>query len=159
MANYKDLKGKKFGKLEPIEIVGKYNRKMVWRCKCDCGNFTNVTVDRLSNGMTKSCGCLRDKTGKNVQKHNKENLVKDGVFTPLLKSKVRSDNKTGHKGITIIKRKNKVRYKAGIGIKGKQIHLGYFDKLEDAVKARKKAEEKYHKPYLVDDKRIKKKEL
>src|SRR5699024_12114906 len=89
MAKYKDLKGKKIGKLEPIEIVGKYNRKMVWRCKCDCGNFTNVTVDRLSNGMTKSCGCLRDKTGKNVQKHNKENLVKDGVFTPLLKSKVR----------------------------------------------------------------------
>lgn len=159
MANYKDLKGKKFGDLEPIEIVGKYNRKMVWRCKCDCGNFTNVTVDRLSNGMTKSCGCLRDKTGKNVQKHNKENLVKDGVFTPLLKSKVRSDNKTGYKGVTIIRNKSKTRYKAGIAIKGKQIHLGYFDKLEDAVKAREKAEEKYHKPYLVDDKRIKKKEL
>lgn len=148
MANIKDLRGKRFGKLQPIEIVGKYNRKMIWKCKCDCGNFTNVTVDRLINGMTKSCGCLRGKAGENVQEHNKKHLIKDGVFTPLLKSKVRSDNKTGHKGITIIKRKNKVRYKAGIGIKGKQIHLGYFDELEDAIKARKQAEKKYHKPFL-----------
>lgn len=30
-----------------------------WRCKCDCGNETDVTSTRIKRGITKSCGCLR----------------------------------------------------------------------------------------------------
>jgi hypothetical protein len=30
-----------------------------WECLCDCGLFVIVKVDNLSNGHTKSCGCLK----------------------------------------------------------------------------------------------------
>ena len=40
------------------------------------------------------------------------------------------------------------KFRTYIEIKGKRMELGLFDNLKDAVKARKEAEEKYHKPYI-----------
>lgn len=52
------------------------------------------------------------------------------------------NNRTGRKGITLfIKRKKK--YMARIMHNGKNIYLGYFMNLEDAIKARKEGELKY----------------
>ena len=48
--------------------------------------------------------------------------------------KLSSKNTSNHKGVLFFKRTNK--WKAGIMFKGKQYHLGYFDKIEDAVNAR-----------------------
>ena len=54
-----DLTGKRFGKLTVIEKTkSKYN-KVTWKCKCDCGNITEVISDALKSGNTKSCGCLQ----------------------------------------------------------------------------------------------------
>lgn len=55
----KDLTGQKFGKLSAIRPTDKRSGGgIVWECQCDCGNITFVTVNRLSNNRTKSCGCL-----------------------------------------------------------------------------------------------------
>lgn len=43
------------------------------------------------------------------------------------------------------------KWKAAIGYKRKQIHLGYFDNFEDAVRVRKEAEEKYFGEYSFDN--------
>lgn len=59
MGKFKDLTGMKFNKLLVIEQAGhdKYN-KILWRCKCDCGNEVvthgraladNLTIDRIDN--------------------------------------------------------------------------------------------------------------
>lgn len=53
----------------------------------------------------------------------------------------RRDNTSGHRGISWCRRKSK--WWARIQHNGKRIHLGYFDKLEDAIAARKEAEKKY----------------
>ena len=54
--------------------------------------------------------------------------------------KISIKNTSGYKGITFHKKMNK--WKTEICIDGKKQHLGYFEKLEDAVKTRvKKAEE------------------
>ena len=51
--------GKRFGRLEVIEVVGKDNyRKNIYRCLCDCGNYTNAVSTKLTAGKKKSCGCL-----------------------------------------------------------------------------------------------------
>ena len=54
-----DLTNQKFGlltALEPTEKrVGSY---VVWKCLCDCGNYTEVPSGYLTIGQTKSCGCL-----------------------------------------------------------------------------------------------------
>ena len=34
---------------------------MYWKCKCDCGAFTQVINQDLFSGHTQSCGCLRSK--------------------------------------------------------------------------------------------------
>jgi len=53
-------------------------------------------------------------------------------------------NKSGVVGVGCDKASNK--YKSGIRVYGKIKHLGYFNELEDAVKARWKAEVKYEYP-------------
>lgn len=58
MARPKDLSGQRFGRLTVVEIVGRKDRSVVWRCKCDCGNIKDISAKHLSDGATKSCGCL-----------------------------------------------------------------------------------------------------
>jgi len=56
-----DLIGERFGLLLVIDRTEKRkNRSVVWRCKCDCGNWSEVTSDCLRRGKTKSCGCRKD---------------------------------------------------------------------------------------------------
>lgn len=150
-ANLKDLTGHRFGKLTVVERSPKKHateNKAIWKCICDCGEKIEALSTYLTSGDTSSCGCHRKEVGKKLQKYNHSNLIKDGVFTPLLKSKMRSNNKTGVKGVMKLAKNGK--YRAYIGIKGKKIYLGEFTTLEQAKVARKLAEEKYHHPYLEE---------
>lgn len=64
MSKYKDIAGKRYSKLVAIERIGaNIHRKSIWRCICDCGNETNVSLGELLTGNTQSCGCLRFKHG------------------------------------------------------------------------------------------------
>ena len=63
-------------------------------------------------------------------------------------SKLRSDNTSGVKGVYAVKRKHGIKYQAKIFIKKKAIHIGTFDTLKKAIEERKKAEIRYHHPYL-----------
>lgn len=65
-----------------------------------------------------------------------------------INQRLRKDNKTGVKGVTIRKRKKGNVYVAAIGVNGKRIVLGQFDNIEDAAKVRKQAEQKYWKKYV-----------
>ncbi|MZK54155.1 hypothetical protein [Clostridium beijerinckii] len=65
MAKAKDLRGKVFGRLVAIEIVGRNkSRSVIWKCKCECGNECEVVSDRLLQGETKSCGCITKELNK-----------------------------------------------------------------------------------------------
>lgn len=71
MARMKDMVGQRFGRLVAVEPVGKArNGGVLWKCKCDCGNFCTVAQGNLSekNYGTKSCGCLRRESMKQAQK-------------------------------------------------------------------------------------------
>ena len=59
------LVGKRFNKLQVIAFAG-YDKvnKRIYRCLCDCGNYTTQTASRLCRGVVKSCGCLRGKRKK-----------------------------------------------------------------------------------------------
>lgn len=53
------LVGKRFGKLiVESRTEERQNGSVVWRCKCDCGNYKNVPTHSLQNNHTQSCGCL-----------------------------------------------------------------------------------------------------
>ena len=56
-----DLTGQRFGRLTVIEELPERdeNKRIQWRCKCDCGNiFISNSID-LRQGNTVSCGCKR----------------------------------------------------------------------------------------------------
>lgn len=48
---------------------------------------------------------------------------------------------TGHRGVTVVKSTNK--FAAAIYVNNKKIHLGHYHTVNNAIKARKEAEEKY----------------
>jgi len=56
-----DLTGKRFGKLTVIKKADQItkNRKVIWECRCDCGNTKFVEGALLKTLHTKSCGCLQ----------------------------------------------------------------------------------------------------
>lgn len=61
----KDLTGKRFGLLTVIKFAeyDKFGRSKWW-CKCDSGPELIVSSTRLIEGITKSCGCLKNRKGK-----------------------------------------------------------------------------------------------
>ena len=144
-----DINGQKFGDLTVVKLSDKKcknNKTYLWECKCTCGETTFVLGTSLRHGHYKSCGCKRiEKRDIGARNHEKLDSI-DGTRRTSLQAKLHKGNKSGHKGVMWLNNRNK--WKAYIGIKGKQISLGYFDNKEDAIKARKIAEEEYHSKYL-----------
>ena len=67
-----DIIGKKFGRLTVLKknydyITPSTNRKKLrFECKCECGNISYPTKNKLVKGLTLSCGCYRkDRLGDN----------------------------------------------------------------------------------------------
>ena len=74
--NFKDLTGKKFGKLmvlkrAPNKLSGGKPRTM-WTCLCDCGNTIDVLSDYLKSSKCPSCGC---ESRKNKIEKNRTNNI------------------------------------------------------------------------------------
>ena len=64
-----DLTGKIFSRLTVIERTNKRRHgQVVYRCKCECGNFTEVLRQSLVEGYTKSCGCLQSEIASKMCK-------------------------------------------------------------------------------------------
>lgn len=57
-APHTDLTNQRFGKLTALYIIDSIDGRKVWHCKCDCGNECNIDSHSLTDGHTKSCGCL-----------------------------------------------------------------------------------------------------
>jgi len=58
-----DLTNRKFGMLTVLKRDGHKGKDIQWLCLCECGKNSKVTGYSLISGNTKSCGCLKNKTG------------------------------------------------------------------------------------------------
>jgi hypothetical protein len=78
MSNKLDLTGQRFGRLtvmyeaEPIYTKAD-KKKIVWHCKCDCGNEKDVPTAYLRTGTTKSCGCFQKEEARRLRQLNNHN--------------------------------------------------------------------------------------
>ena len=66
MSKAKDLTGKRSGKLTILKMVGRdSNNKILWLCRCECGNMKEARSDQLSSTRIQSCGCLSEEIRRN----------------------------------------------------------------------------------------------
>ena len=134
----KDLTGMRFSRLTVLNKTDKRDIKgsIYWHCRCDCGNEKDITEDSLTNGKTVSCGCKRKE--QMIHVHEALTFVDDTCVEWLESKSIRTDNTSGHRGIS---RRKDGRYVAYIGFRKHRYYLGSFDKIEEAVNAREEAEE------------------
>lgn len=155
----KDIKYKRFGRLVAIEITDKrdrHNGSVIWKCKCDCGNIKYAAEYNLSLGGVSSCGCLgKENSQQNISKavkvHLEKHIVEDTNIQVISNEKPMAHNTSGVTGVTWDKTRQK--WKAEIEFKKKKYYLGRYIKKEDAIKARKEAEDKLHKEFLKNMKK------
>lgn len=57
--HFKDLTGKRFGRLVVINRAQNRGDLVCWNCKCDCGRECVISSRQLLCNHTKSCGCLK----------------------------------------------------------------------------------------------------
>lgn len=154
-----DLTGKRFNELVVVGLAKKEKQKLksgetrtiyYWRCKCDCGNEIIVSGKRLKYGKIKNCEDYKRNELKSYtqigNEFKRKNILKEGTRLDNICDKVGKANTTGVRGVSFKKDKNKFR--ARIGFKGKDYHLGYYNTVEEARKVREKAEEILYKPIL-----------
>lgn len=77
-----------------------------------------------------------------IRDDNRINNLRDAAQSENVKNAaMRVDNTSGHTGVYWNKEMKK--WKASIASEGKQHHIGYFNEIEDAIIARKKAETRF----------------
>lgn len=154
-----DLTGQRFGKLL---VLCRDSRKdggnWYWICECDCGNRKSIRgTSLLRENGTRSCGCdqreVAAKTGKNTILANSARQIETNVafhtnFQVITSEKPPKNNTSGHKGVWWDAARG--MWQAYIQVHGKRKHLGRYGKLEDAMAARRRAEEEYFTPLIEE---------
>jgi|MucameStandDraft_1065616.scaffolds.fasta_scaffold32559_2 hypothetical protein len=135
-----DLTGHRFGKLTVLHPVENIGGRTAWLCRCDCGRELAAKTCHLRGGHVTSCGCQEPGVVRGL-------TYVDGTCVEMLRSKnVRRNNTSGVPGVDW--RKGKGVWRASICFKGKRYYLGCYPRFEDAVEARRQAEEKLHGGFL-----------
>lgn len=126
--------------LDDVEFVSEY------RWSIDGNGYA------VSNILKKTLHTILVKGGKSeVIDHRNQNKLDNRKFNlriaskslNSINSKMNKNNKTGVKGVFFYKRKNK--FIAYLTLNKKRIDFGYFENIEDAIKARLNGELEYFK--------------
>ena len=140
-----DLTGQRYGKLTVLKPAENVGPRTAWLCRCDCGGQAVVLTYRLRSGHTSSCGCLVAGRGPGADLPGLTYI--DGTCVEMLAAKtVRRNNTVGVPGVDWCAQKG--RWRATLCFKGRRHYLGSYTQFEDAVKARKRAEEELVAPFL-----------
>lgn len=139
------LIGRQFGKLKVIEQLpdGKY------LCECECGKTaTRVYGSLVSKGSVACDNCAKISQANAVREKN----FKDGTQPCAIKldKSPSTANKSGVVGVNWDKSRGK--WQASLRFKGHKYNLGRFEKIEDAIEARKTAEIEIFGKYIENNK-------
>lgn len=131
--NLRNIKGKKIGRLTAVSPLRSTGNGVVWLCKCDCGNYTELATGAFNAGTTLSCGCLNRETFK--EKQAKNSVLSTNIYNIKRDDAVlRTTNTSGFTGVCYIKQKKK--YQASICFQNFS-YKKTFDTLEEAIDFRK----------------------
>lgn len=67
--------GKTYGQLTVLEKIEQTPGGSIWRCRCICGNEVCVRINNLHSGKTQSCGCIKSRGERIINKILQENNI------------------------------------------------------------------------------------
>ena len=132
-----DITGRSFERLTALYPLEKRDNSggLIWHCRCTCGREVDVSYNGLMSGNMRSCGC-RKREHDQALRHYLTHV--DGTCIDALRSrKTPVNNTTGVRGVY----RAGDKFMAKIVFQKRQYHLGRYDTLEEAARARQKAEE------------------
>jgi len=81
----KDIVGQKFNRLVVIEFSRTIRETSFYLCQCDCGTKKEIRYSNLLNGVTQSCGCLRnERVSAAKKKHGKTGTVEYKTWSSMI---------------------------------------------------------------------------
>lgn len=122
-------------------------KKYTWRTNL-CG-YASASINKKQKRfhveiMGKKDGYVLDHIDRNKLNNQRNNLRFVTQQGNAVNSNLSKNNTSGIKGVG--KDRKRKKWYARIMLNGKNIHLGYYDTIEEAAEARRKGEEKYFKP-------------
>ena len=140
-----DLTGKEFPLFRVIYYTGRKHRNSpLWFCGCICGKFFEATTNKIRSGKTLSCGCYRKAL---FTPNSPVSWFQEGTnLNAFNLTKPSERNTSGVTGVSY--QRNTGSWLARLELRGKFVLNEPFDTFEEAVAARKKAEEEHVLPLL-----------
>ena len=102
------------------------------------GKRKEIKLHNFLLGFIPSKSLVVDHINRNKLDNRKSNLRIVSKKENARNSKTQCNNTSGHRGISF--RRKESKWEAYIKVDGKREHLGIFDELADAIKARRKRE-------------------
>lgn len=147
-----DLTGKVFGRLTVLERSDKRMARgkrtvPTWRCRCECGAIVEKATDILTNDDVSMCSdCAKQYSAAIARQF--AGFVGGTQVTKLRDMSPNAANSSGVRGVYYEKRTN--TWRARLKFKGKIMSFGSYVRFEDAVLARKEAEQLYFGEFLEE---------
>jgi len=145
-----NLIGRHFGKLEVIghsDKRGSRGKRTVplWECRCECGAICYKATDTLTNPDLNMCNeCVGKYATEKARA--KAGFVDGTQISKITSTELISTNTSGCRGVYWDK--NSGKWRARLKFKGKIMNFGSYKNFEDAVKARKEAEQLIYGEFL-----------
>lgn len=99
---FKNLMGRKFGRLKVIGLVIGRTKKggRIWLCQCDCGNSKKISSNSLIGGGTTSCRCYhRDLMTTHGMSGSRFHSIWNGIVSRTTKKNEKAWPAYGGRGI------------------------------------------------------------
>lgn len=132
-----DITGRRFNRLVALWPTEKRDNKgsVLWHCQCDCGNTVDVSYNHLMYCDIKSCGCQKKEHDQKLQ--DILTRVAGTSIDHVKNPKTYTNNTTGYRGVYLIRGK----WIGKIIFQQKAYYLGTYKNINEAVEARREAEE------------------
>ena len=145
-----DLTGQVFGQLTVLRRSEKRGSRgerttPMWECRCECGTITHKATDTLKNPDLSMCKACADRRHAKAARDG-AGYVAGTQISKIQNQKLMATNTSGFRGVYLDKKTN--RYRARLTFQGKIMSFGSYERFEDAVKARLRAEDEIFGKFL-----------
>ena len=140
---WKDISGQRFGRLTALERADCPKQAYRWKCICDCGTIIYRTAKSLQRASERGKEAACPKCSKRIRGY-----VSNTYIPKIINSPVQKNNTSGYTGVYYDKQDG--MWRAVINFQKKRTDLGRFQRIDDAIKARKDAEDRLFNRFLKE---------